>query len=145
MFKFRDICYVCNLGRKMPVFLKPTRGGLIRSLVVYAFRLVLRVFPRYYFTLKMIENSKRYASIETKRVGDFTGIRKAVMDRTAIENTTYAEFEGKQYKIPAGYDEWLRGLYGDYMQLPPEDERTWTHHPVLLDFARNLEELEAHT
>ena len=29
---------------------------------------------------------------------------------------------------PVGYDTYLRGLYGDYMQLPPEDKRVSLHN-----------------
>ena len=35
-------------------------------------------------------------------------------------------FEGKQYKTMVGYDDYLTRTYGDYMQLPPEDQRV-TH------------------
>lgn len=27
------------------------------------------------------------------------------------------EFEHKNYKVPSGYDEWLRALYGNYMEF----------------------------
>ena len=37
------------------------------------------------------------------------------------------EFEGKYFYVPQGYDSWLKNIYGDYMQLPPEDKRV-THH-----------------
>lgn len=48
--------------------------------------------------------------------------------KTAIfEKTLFHEFEGKRYRIPAAYDEWLRSIYGDYMQLPPEEKQV-THH-----------------
>lgn len=34
-----------------------------------------------------------------------------------------AAFEGKEFPAPSNYDEYLTGLYKDYMQLPPEDKR----------------------
>ena len=37
------------------------------------------------------------------------------------------EFEGHIFKAMKGYDGFLRGIYGDYMQLPPEDEREPRH------------------
>lgn len=37
------------------------------------------------------------------------------------------DFEGKRYFAPKEYDAWLRKIYDDYMQLPPEDQRE-SHH-----------------
>lgn len=36
-------------------------------------------------------------------------------------------FEGKTYKTMTGYKDYLTRTYGNYMQLPPEDQRV-THH-----------------
>lgn len=52
---------------------------------------------------------------------------KAIVDVNVFKGTLSHEFEGKQYKIPIGYDNWLRSIYGDYMQLPPLEKRR-THH-----------------
>jgi lipopolysaccharide cholinephosphotransferase len=41
----------------------------------------------------------------------------------------------------AVWHEYLSARYGDYMKLPPENERVWKHHPIILDFTRNYEEL----
>ena len=29
------------------------------------------------------------------------------------------------------------------MQLPPEKERSWQHHPIVIDFEHSWEEIEA--
>ena len=38
------------------------------------------------------------------------------------------EFEGGMFTIPEGYDAILTQVYGDYMKLPPEDQRIQQHH-----------------
>lgn len=50
-------------------------------------------------------------------------------------------FSGKNYSAVREKDLALRIEYGDYMQLPPPEERVWKHCPILVDFRRNYEEL----
>lgn len=40
-----------------------------------------------------------------------------------FEKTVKLEFEGKEFSCMSCWDEYLSGIYGDYMQLPPEDQR----------------------
>lgn len=47
--------------------------------------------------------------------------------------TTNVEFEGHQMPIPVGYDEYLTIAFGNYMDLPPEDDRIPHHDLVELD------------
>lgn len=44
------------------------------------------------------------------------------------------EFEGTLYKCPKGYDNVLREWFGDYMQLPPENQRYGHHGIINIDF-----------
>lgn len=50
-------------------------------------------------------------------------------------------FQGEMYFTMRKPDDFLRVRYGDYMQLPPEEERVWKHHPIIIDFTHNYEEL----
>lgn len=47
--------------------------------------------------------------------------------RTDYENAIDVQFEDGVFKAPSGYDNILRTIYGDYMQLPPLKEQI-THH-----------------
>lgn len=44
-----------------------------------------------------------------------------------FDETIDTEFEGRSFKIMKGYDRVLTNIYGDYMQLPPEDQRQPKH------------------
>ena len=50
-----------------------------------------------------------------------------MVSKSVFDSDIYQEFEGRKYRIPIGYDTWLRSIYGDYMQLPPEEHRV-SHH-----------------
>lgn len=47
--------------------------------------------------------------------------------RDVFDRTIYLPFEDTTFPCPAGYDGYLRRLYGDYMQLPPENKRVASH------------------
>ncbi|WP_024858895.1 LicD family protein [Ruminococcus albus] len=51
------------------------------------------------------------------------------------------EFNKKKYLITENYDGFLKAMYGNYMQLPPECDRTWKHTPIIVDYKHNFEEL----
>lgn len=52
---------------------------------------------------------------------------REIVNFTCFSDYSLKEFEGKQYRVPIGYDEYLRSIYGDYMQLPPEEKRHSPH------------------
>ncbi len=43
------------------------------------------------------------------------------------------DFENLKVNAPENYDEYLKVLYGDYMKLPPEDQRENHHNFHLAD------------
>ena len=50
-----------------------------------------------------------------------------------FDDTVYLNLGGTEYPAPAGYKELLTTMFGDYMQLPPEDKR-FPEHFYLTDF-----------
>lgn len=49
------------------------------------------------------------------------------LNREWSEQVTELTFEGHQLMAPAGFEEVLQEIYGDYMQLPPEESRVPSH------------------
>ena len=49
------------------------------------------------------------------------------LNKRIFEGITEVQFENKHFYAPIGWDEFLRCQYGDYMQLPPEEERRPYH------------------
>lgn len=58
------------------------------------------------------------------------GKMKPQYPRSVYENVIDYEFCGKKFYIPADYDNFLKGRFGDYMQLPPENKRRPCHNIV---------------
>jgi lipopolysaccharide cholinephosphotransferase len=51
-----------------------------------------------------------------------------------VEELADYSFEGEIFKGPKDYHKYLTDLYGDYMTLPPEDQRENRHQIVEIDF-----------
>ena len=45
-----------------------------------------------------------------------------------VEGVILSEYEGREYYIFTGYDEFLKARYGDYMTLPPVEKRVHHHN-----------------
>lgn len=58
-----------------------------------------------------------------------------------LNEYVHLPFEDGSFSCFKQWDKHLQLKFGNYMQLPPEEERTWKHHPVLIDFEHNYEEL----
>lgn len=120
----RDFLRNCNTLRNLNN--KPS-GNIFRRFLIRLLRLIVKPFPKNYFALKMISNSKMYNVYDTEYIGNFTSFSRNICNKRAFEGFIRHSFEGKEYSIPIGYDEWLKSFYGNYMQLPPEDKRV-SHH-----------------
>ena len=124
MYDKRDR-YIKWLRRR--ILLNMTTGGKVKQILGTAFRFMLKIIPKSWFCNLIINNQKRYAHIETGYVGNFSGRARMICDINSVKDFCIVEFEGKTYKAPKGYDEWLQSFYGNYMELPPIEKRV-SHH-----------------
>lgn len=76
--------------------------------------------------------------------GAASDFEKNVYPRDWFENHTKAVFEGEIYPISARYDMLLKQLYGDYMRMPSEAERSCKKHGILVDLHHSYEEYEGY-
>lgn len=61
------------------------------------------------------------------------GYMKNKYPKDAFSKRIDVPFENTMMPIPAGYDSYLRIAFGDYMTLPPVNERAPSHEAVLID------------
>jgi len=85
-----------------------------------------------------LQNVLKQAEKAARKYGDLPGAQvsslaerydtaQPLYDRGLLEDSTAANFEGYRFCIPKKYHEILTATYGDYMQLPPEDQRVGVH------------------
>ena len=62
-------------------------------------------------------------------IGNIWGFwtEKEYFPREVYENLVVHDFEGMQLPIPADYNKYLSQMYGNYMELPPEEKRVPKH------------------
>ena len=90
--------------------------------------------------LSQIVKHNSNEQLETIGVESVAAIRKPFA-ADMLDHYITLPFEDGEFMCFAGWDDHLRRKFGDYMQLPPEEERAWRHHPILIDFEHNYEEL----
>lgn len=81
---------------------------------------------------KMEALAQKYRGENTSRCGILVwGYgKKEIIPASVHETHTYLQFEDRRYKAVSDYHTYLKNVYGDYMQLPPENKRI-THHDFL--------------
>lgn len=107
-------------------------------------RILLLVPKRYYFKLRdKAESIMKYWNNQNGEYIFANTIRecKKLYPDNMFDNLQNIEFNGKSYYSVKDIDKILCIKYGNYMQLPPENERIWKHHPIIVDFEHNYEEL----
>lgn len=97
-------------------------------------RLIRRITCRFdsnRIARKYIAYSERYNNIDSKYImcnWPAYGLPNEIIDKSCFDNYIDIDFEGEKIMIVSDYDNLLKGVFGDYMKLPPEEKRITHHH-----------------
>lgn len=113
---------LCRLKRSKWV---PT--GIVRNIAKLFARAILAPFSLRYFAKKQEDEMSRYNNVNTnncyRMVQDFCSFPSYIM----LEHIDL-EFEGYMFMALKEYDTYLKIEYGDYLTLPPIDQRIPKHN-----------------
>lgn len=88
--------------------------------------------------LDAICRSHSYENAKTVTLYSGAYGRRDIYPKEWFRGTTKAVFEGVEVDLPVDYEEYLSQLYGDYMQLPPVEQRISHHTKAYFNMDRRL-------
>lgn len=119
----------------------PTEKGLKK----YISEFFLKIVPKskYENARKYFENKYLFLSgdVDCSWLSNSTYRDLSIYyDSDMMDDYTFLQFEGRNFMSVSKWDHALKMQYGDYMQLPPKEDRVWKHHPIFIDLNNNYEE-----
>lgn len=116
-------------------------GYVTNSNLKKIFMLMCRCLPR-----KPFQKIAKGPLTQGKCVHSFLGassrFEKAVYPSEIFTDTVTLNFEGSTFFAPHKYKKLLEILYGDYMRIPPEENRKCKQHAVFVDLKNSYEMYE---
>jgi len=100
-----------------------------KNAILYISRIMLLPIPMRALVRKLDENALQYRHLQS----DYCGVavwgygEREINLKKNWDNVLELPFEDTIAPVPEGYDNYLTCVYGNYMQLPPEDKRV-SHH-----------------
>lgn len=108
-----------------------TTTSTVRKILKYPVFLVSKLIGKDFFQDRLEKLARVKAYDSSEYVGCIvwlSGGERDIFARRWFDETIMVPFEKYQFRVPKAYDEVLRHVYGDYMQLPPEEDRIGHHY-----------------
>ena len=107
----------------------PVRKSFVKTVINTGLKLFAVIFGYRFWTDCITKLSQKYNNTETKNlcVMSVTFSYKERIPKSQFENMSNIMFEDGEYRCFSDTDAYLSGRYGDYMQLPPEEQRVAPH------------------
>lgn len=115
--------------------LPDNKGRLVRNMAGMIYKLFRSPNLRYRIWKHAEKQMTKYDWKDCEEVTELIGSIKGMFLRHPkedFENIVLKEFEGYQIPVMSGYDRYLHLIWGNYMELPPEEKRVAKHDVVYL-------------
>lgn len=115
--------------------LPDNKGKFFRVAAGLAYTLIRSKKLRYHIWKRAEQRMSRYSWDECTEVTELIGSIKGMLLRhpkSDFDSVVYLDFEGHPIPVMAGYRSYLTKIWGDYMQLPPIEQRVAKHDTVYL-------------
>lgn len=90
--------------------------------------------------LNLVKGPQKRGELVHSFLGGASFFDKNIYPGTCFEQREEGIFQGERYPVPRTYDQLLRILYGDYLLLPPPEDRVCKQHAILVDLHRSWED-----
>ena len=103
-----------------------------KKVIFSALRVLYSAFSLDYLYRMSQKIATMYDNTKHKKAANFFSAsrKKDTFDSEVFLNLEKHLFEGREVWIPSQYDYYLKRFYGDYMKLPPEEQRNTRHSVV---------------
>lgn len=98
-----------------------------RNCLLAFYRLLALPIPMKWIVKKVDMVAQKYAEKSDGYLGNMTNGYRMKERNPRAKALINVKFEGRFFKAIDNYDVYLKGLFDDYMSLPPEDKRISTH------------------
>lgn len=105
----------------------------VKAIIRKAISVILKLIPHRWLINAYEKEILKENNTESKLYSCWLGPKLYVFEESVLFPPAFMEFEGHLLPVPAKADVYLRQAYGDYMKLPPVEERCG-HKPYKTEF-----------
>ena len=100
--------------------------------------LICKPISKKFLKRKLLNEETKYNNKDPKYITVISGANHCedYLKKEYVEETTELEFENEKFMVPKEYKKVLQSIYGDYMKLPPEEDRKFRHNAQRINFGK---------
>ena len=125
--RLSSLCYQSTRKRYAVEITK----GFIKKVIKFPAFLVAKMCGKKFFVKKLSKLAAQKNYEDCNNVGSIVWLQggmKDIFKKEWYDNYVKVPYEKYEFRVPARYDEILTHIYGNYMELPPEEDRIGHHY-----------------